>query len=174
MKAFSNYRDIRITFDASRESWIADLRPLGLVPGRPYFNTKTEATEAAKAAFSRWLDQDGDDGLVVAPKTEISVGECFDRFLEKSKERAGNPDERFGWGSYQNQVDHRNRLRGLTVDGARLEKMMLKQPSRMCPSYRQHELHHSRCNSRRVRHCPARQVSLCPSPLVRSQWSGTQ
>ena len=48
MKAFSNYRDIRITFDASPKSWIADLRPLGLVPGRPYFSTKAEATEVAE------------------------------------------------------------------------------------------------------------------------------
>ena len=48
MKAFSNYRDIRITFDASPKSWIADLRPLGLVPERPYFSTKAEATEAAE------------------------------------------------------------------------------------------------------------------------------
>jgi integrase len=63
---------------------------------------------------------------VVAPKPEINVGECFNRFLAKSMERAGNPDERFSWGSYQNHVDHCNRLRGLTVDGARLEKMMLR------------------------------------------------
>ncbi len=65
-----------------------------------------------------------------AAKPEISVGECFDRFLAKSKERAGNPDERFSWGSYQNHVDHCNRLRGLTVDGARLEKMMLERVSK--------------------------------------------
>ena len=129
MKAFSNYRDIRITFYASRESWIADLRPLGLVPERPHFNTKAEATKVAKAAFGRWLNQDDDDGMV-APKPEISVGECFDRFLKKSIERAGNPDERFTWGSYQNHVDHCNRLRGPIVDGARLEKMMLTRVSK--------------------------------------------
>ncbi len=108
----------------------SDLRPLGLVPGRPYFSTKAEATEAVKAAFNHWLNQDGEDAEVVASKLEISVGECFDRFLAKSKERAGNPDERFSWGSYQNHVDHCNRLRGLTVDGARLEKMMLERVSK--------------------------------------------
>ncbi len=61
MKAFSNYRDIVIRYDAARDRWFADLRPLGLVPGRPHFNTKAEAT---KVAFDRWLDQNGEDAVI--------------------------------------------------------------------------------------------------------------
>ena len=109
MKAFSNYRDIVIRYDAARDRWVADLRSLGLVPERPHFDTKSEATEVTKAAFDRWPNQDGDDA-VVAAKLEITVGECFNRFLVKSKERAENPDEKFTWGSHQNNVDHCNRL----------------------------------------------------------------
>ena len=65
MKAFSNYRDIRVKYNASRESWFADLRALGLVPERPHFDTKSEATEVTKAAFDRWLNQDGDDAVEI-------------------------------------------------------------------------------------------------------------
>ena len=55
MKRYTNYREIGISYDASRDQWVADLRPLGLVPAHPYFNTKAEATEGAKIAFERWL-----------------------------------------------------------------------------------------------------------------------
>jgi len=129
MKAFSNYRNIVICYDAARDRWAVDLRPLGLVPGRPKCATKAEATGAAKAAFDHWLNQDGDDE-VVAAKPEIAVGECFDRFLAKSEKRAEKPDEKFTRGSYPNHVEHCNRLRSLTVDGARLEKMMLRYVSK--------------------------------------------
>ena len=87
MKIYTSYRDIVIRYDATRDRWVVDLRPLGLVPGRPKYATKAEATEAAKAAFNRWLNQDGDDA-VIAAKPEISVGERFNRFLKKSMERA--------------------------------------------------------------------------------------
>ena len=75
MKAFSNYRDIVIRYDAARDRWVVDLRPLGLVPERPHFDTKSEATEVTKAAFDRWLNQDGDDAVVTA-KLEITVFGC--------------------------------------------------------------------------------------------------
>ena len=55
MKRYTNHREIGISYDASRDRWVPDLRPLGLVPARPYFNTKAEATEGAKIAFERWL-----------------------------------------------------------------------------------------------------------------------
>ena len=79
MKIYTSYRDIVIRYDATRDRWVVDLRPLGLVPGRPKFATKAEATGVAKAAFDHWLNQDGDDE-VVAAKPEITVGECFNRF----------------------------------------------------------------------------------------------
>ena len=40
MKRYTNYRDIVISYDANRERWVADLRPLGASPARPKFETK--------------------------------------------------------------------------------------------------------------------------------------
>lgn len=100
MKRYTNYREIGISYDTSRDRWVADLRPLGLVPAHPYFNTKAKATEGAKIAFERWLNRDSDDEIAVT-KPDITVGQCFKNFLVMSKERAENLDEKFTIGSYQ-------------------------------------------------------------------------
>ena len=74
MKKFSSYRDIQIKYDTKRDRWFADLRALGVVPARPKFNTKSEATEGAKQAFERWLNRDTDDACAVT-KPDITVGQ---------------------------------------------------------------------------------------------------
>ena len=59
-------------------------------------------------------------------KPDITVGQCFKNFLSYSLERAHNPDEKFGLGSQQNHIDNVIALNKLTINGQRLEKMMLK------------------------------------------------
>ena len=101
------------------------LRCTGAVPDRPKFRTKAEATEAAKVPFERWLNRDSDEEEV-APKPDISVGQCFKNFLAMSLERAKNPDEKFNLGSQQNHIDNVIALNKLTINDQRLEKMMLR------------------------------------------------
>ena len=98
MKKFSSYREIQIKYDVKRDRWFADLRSLGVVPARPKFNTKAEATEGAKAAFERWLNRDSDDETVIT-KPDITVGKCFKNFLAMGLERPESPDEKFSLGS---------------------------------------------------------------------------
>ena|GEM_PF-2043840 len=78
---------------------------VGVVPARPKFNTKSEATEGAKQAYLRWLNRDTDEACAVT-KPDITVGQCFKNFLAYSLERAENPDEKFGLGSQQNHIDN--------------------------------------------------------------------
>ena len=35
MKRYTTYRDIVISYKAKRDRWVADFRPLGLIPERP-------------------------------------------------------------------------------------------------------------------------------------------
>ena len=98
---------------------------MGAVPGRPKFKTKAEATEFAKEAFDRWLDRDSDDESAVT-KPDIPVGRCFKNFLTMSLERAENPDEKFTLASQQNHIDNVKAVNKLTINGQRLEKMMLR------------------------------------------------
>ena len=125
MKKFSSYRDITNKYDSTVDRWVLNLRPFGLVPSRPKFKTKAEATEFAKQAFERWLNRDSDEE-VVAPKPDISVGQCFKNFLAMSQERAENPDEKFSLGSQQNHIDNVIALNKLTINDQRLEKIMLR------------------------------------------------
>ena len=39
MKRYTNYRDIKISYDDQRDRWVLDLRPLGASPARPPFMT---------------------------------------------------------------------------------------------------------------------------------------
>ena len=125
MKRYTTYRDIVISYDGDRERWAVDFRPLGLIPARPKFDTKAETTKATKSGFERWLNRDSDDECAVT-KPDIPVGQCFKNFLERSLERAHDPDEKFTLGSQQNHIDNVKALNKLTLGGQRLEKMMLK------------------------------------------------
>ena len=125
MKKFSSYRDITNKYDSTVDRWVLNLRPFGLVPSRPKFKTKAEATEFAKQAFERWLNRDSDDECAVT-KPDITVGQCFKNFLERSLERAHDPDEKFTLGSQQNHIDNVKALGKLTINSHRLEKMMLR------------------------------------------------
>ena len=116
MKRYTNYRDIVGSYNNERDRWVVGFRPLGLIPARPKFETKAEATEAAKLGFERWLNKDSDDEAVIT-KPDIPVGQCFKNFLAKSKERAKNPDEKFSLGSQQNHIDNFKAFNKLTIDG---------------------------------------------------------
>ena len=63
---------------------------------------------------------------MVVTKPDITVGQCFKNFLAMSLERAHNPDEKFTFGSQQNHIDNVKALGKLTINGHRLEKMMLR------------------------------------------------
>lgn len=55
MKKFPSYRDITNKYDSTVNRWVMNLRHFGLVPSRPKFKTKAEATEFAKQTLKRWL-----------------------------------------------------------------------------------------------------------------------
>ena len=58
MKYFNRYQDIVISYNEKRERWFPDLRALGVVPPRPMFKTKAEASDCAREAFERWQNRD--------------------------------------------------------------------------------------------------------------------
>ena len=101
MKTFNRYQDIVISYNEDRERWYPRLGPLGIVPARPMFKTKAEASDAAKAAYLRWQNRDA-ESLEDPVKADITVEECLDVFLAHSKARAENEDEKYGWASYSN------------------------------------------------------------------------
>jgi hypothetical protein len=114
MKKFNRYQDIVISYNAQRESWYPNLGALGMVPPRPMFTTKAEATEEAKAAFERW--QNRDEISVEEPvKADITLEECLDIFLAQSKARAVNEDEKYGWASYSNDTGAVSQIKKVVV-----------------------------------------------------------
>jgi len=54
VKNFNRYQDIVISCNEKRERWFPDLRALGVVPPRPMFKTKAEASDCAREAFEHW------------------------------------------------------------------------------------------------------------------------
>jgi|GEM_PF-1927727 hypothetical protein len=126
MKKFSSYQDITNKYDSTVDRWVLNLRPFGLVPSRPKFKTKAEATEFAKQAFERWLNRDSDDECAVTKPDIPRRRQCFKNFLAMSLERAHDPDEKFTLGSQQNHIDNVIALNKLTINDQRLEKMMLR------------------------------------------------
>ena len=114
MKNFNRYQDIVIRYNAQRERWYLNLKALGVVPPRPMFKTKSEATEEAKAAFERW--QNRDEISVEEPvKADITLEECLDIFLAQSKARAVNEDEKYGWASYSNDTGAVSQIKKVVV-----------------------------------------------------------
>ena len=76
MKNFNRYQDIVISYNAQRECWFPNLKALGVVPPRPMFKTKSEATEEAKAAFERWQNRD-EISETKPSKPDITLEECL-------------------------------------------------------------------------------------------------
>ena len=92
MKNFNRYQDIVISYNEKRERWFPDLRALGVVPPRPMFKTKAEASNCAREAFERWQNRDVES--VEEPlKPDINLDQCLDMFLAHSKGLAENVDE---------------------------------------------------------------------------------
>ncbi len=57
MKKFSSYRDIINNHGSIFDRCVLSLRPFGVVPSRPKFKTKVEATKFTYQAFERRLRQ---------------------------------------------------------------------------------------------------------------------
>ena len=114
MKTFNRYQDIVISYNEDRERWYPRLEPLGIVPARPMFKTKAEATEKAKAAFEQWQNRDA-DSFEDAEKPDISVEDCLAIFLADRKGWAENVDKKYGWASYTNDQGHVKQINKVVV-----------------------------------------------------------
>ena len=89
MKKFNSYKDIVVKWNDNRSKWQLDLRPLGVKPARPFFESKSKASEAAKKAFDKWefkqgllrLDQSsrGVEVSDVPDHSNTTVGEMNDK-----------------------------------------------------------------------------------------------
>ena len=101
MKQINSHKDLTVTWDEARSKWQLNLRPLGMKPARPMFETKSKAFEAAKEAFDKW-QSGGVDVSDVPDHSNITVGELLDLYLDKQLERAKDADEKFGAASYAN------------------------------------------------------------------------
>ena len=114
MKQFNSHKDINIKWRSDREKWQVNLTALGCSPARPCFDTKDQATKAAKEAFDKY--QSGGVGVMEVPEqSDITVGELLDIYQEKQLLRAKNPDEKYGAASYANVQTNVRQLKKLVV-----------------------------------------------------------
>ena len=101
MKQFNSHKDIVVKWNDKRSKWQINLTALGCVPARPVFDSKADATQAARQAFEAF-QSDGLDVMGVAPKTDLLVGELLDLYQDKQLERARDVDEKYSTASYAN------------------------------------------------------------------------
>jgi integrase len=114
MKQFNSHKDINIKWRSDREKWQVNLTALGCSPARPCFDTKDQATKAAKEAFDKYQSE-GVGVKEVPEQSDITVGELLDLYQAKQKERVTDPDDKYGAGSYGNVVTNVRQLKKLVV-----------------------------------------------------------
>ena len=114
MKKFNRYQDIVISYNAQRERWYPYLKPLGMVPERPMFKTKAEASDAAKAAFEQWQNRDV-ESIEDPVKADITVEDCLTMYLAEREAWAEDEDKKYGWASYSNDEGHVRAIKKVVV-----------------------------------------------------------
>jgi integrase len=122
MKQINSHKDLTVTWDEARSKWQLNLRPLGMKPARPMFETKSKAFEAAKEAFDKW-QSGGVEVSDVPDHSNITVGELLDLYLDKQLERAKDVDEKFGAASYANCKTSIDQFKTLVVLDMSFTKM---------------------------------------------------
>jgi integrase len=126
MKTFNRYQDIVISYNEDRERWYPRLGPLGIVPARPMFKTKAEASDAAKAAYLRWRNRDA-ESLEDPVKADITVEDCLTMYLAEREAWAEDVDKKYGWASYSNDQGHVAQINKVVIDNIHLKTMKLSQ-----------------------------------------------
>jgi len=122
MKQFNSHKDIVVKWNDKRSKWQINLTALGCVPARPVFDSKADATQAARQAFEAF-QSDGLDVMGVAPKTDLSVGELLDLYQDKQLERARDVDEKYSTASYANCKTSIDQLKKIVVLDMSFPKM---------------------------------------------------
>jgi integrase len=131
MKQFNSYKDIVVKWNDNRSKWQINLTALGSKPARPVFDSKADATQAAKQAFEAF-QSDGLDVMDVAPKNDLTVGALLDLYLDKQLSRAKDPDEKFGAASYVNSETAVKQFKKLVVLDMSFAKMKASTVGKDC------------------------------------------
>ncbi len=130
MKTVSKYTDLKVTWSDDKERWVLDRRIIGMKPLRSMFATKAEAQSEAKRSFELWQNQGIEAHDAPDQMPEITVEECFDIFIDQSLKNAQNPDRKFGFASYNNDKNHTNVLKTLSINGLLFKDMPLTSVSK--------------------------------------------
>ena len=128
MKTFNSWKDISIKWDDAKERFVVNLRPLGLKPSRPAFMSKTEAVSCAQSSYQKYLDPNYQDASIVdAAPSGLKLSDALEIYLSEARDRATDPDVKFGWGSFGNYEVHVTRLNRIKLNQKSLSNFYLSE-----------------------------------------------